>query len=252
MDRESTTGESLVLPVELAGQTPRKIRMTSTGWLNVFAAMLFSFLGVAAAFYIVKSVIRDVGTQDTLRQSSAESLGEVTGKRYRGKVGYVSYQFSVGGAIYTSEAFAPRKVLDGLQQNDSLPIRYAPANPHISHPAAWDDSPYPKLWGLLIPGVLVFMGLMLVRRIPLQRRIAMEGVAVRGCVTQREWNGPSKGQPYTNYSFRNASNDEVEIGSCPYDFPPKGGSYVWVLYLPTDPRRSEIYPFGIDFFRIDR
>jgi len=87
---------------------------------------------------------------------------------------------------------------------------------------------------------------------PLQRRIAMEGIAVRGCVNEPEWKGPSKGQPYTNYTFRNASNDEVEIGSCPYDFPPKGGSDVWVLYLPTDPRRSEIYPFGIDFVRIEK
>jgi hypothetical protein len=59
---------------------------------------------------------------------------------------------------------------------------------------------------------------MFIRRFPVQRQLAMKGIAVRGCIAKTEWNGPSKGQRYANYTFRNANNDEVEIGSCPSDY----------------------------------
>ena len=106
------------------------------------------------------------------------------------------------------------------------------------------------LWSLAFPVGLAIFGLLFIRRFPSQRRLAIEGIVAGGTVSEREWNGPSKGQTYVSYTFRNANNDEVEIGSCPYDYPPKAGTKVWVLYMPDNPARSEIYPFGIDFFRI--
>jgi hypothetical protein len=95
---------------------------------------------------------------------------------------------------------------------------------------------------------IAFFGLLFVRSFTLERRLAMEGIAAWGCIQEREWRGPSKGQIAVDYTFRNAS-DEVEIGSCPGDYPCKAGSKVCVLYLPSDPSRSRIYPFL--FFRID-
>lgn len=108
-----------------------------------------------------------------------------------------------------------------------------------------------KLWSLIFPIGLAIFGLLFVRRFPLQRRLAREGIAVRGCIAENEWNGPSRGQRYVNYTFRNADTDEVESGSCPSDHYPKPGSKIWVLYLASNPNRSEIYPFGIEFFRVD-
>lgn len=253
MDRGVVSDESKDLPAELMGRIPRRVRLTGTGWLNVFAATLFSLLGFVFAAQIVKAVILDTATQNELRQGGRESSGVITGKWTGGRslAPSVSYAFSVDGTIFNGKAKVPRDIWDSLHQDDSLPIRYLPANPNINHPAGWEDSVNSLLGAIFFPAFLVFFGLMFVRRFPIQRRIAREGIAVRGCVSEREWKGPSKGQRYVDYTFRNASNDEVEIGSCPYDFPPKAGSNVWVLYLPTNPRRSEIYPFGIDFFRID-
>jgi hypothetical protein len=139
-----------------------------------------------------------------------------------------------------------------LRQGDSLPIRYFPANPNINHPAAWEDPPYSTLWLLYLPAILAFIGLMFIRRFPVQRQLAMKGIAVRGSIEKTEWNGPSKGQRYANYTFRNVSNDEVEIGSCPSDYIYEADLHCWVLYLPTNPRRNEIYPFPIEFFRINQ
>ncbi|MGA2848186.1 MAG: DUF3592 domain-containing protein [Terracidiphilus sp.] len=251
MNVEPVSLESKELPIELRSQTPRRVRLTSTGWLNIFAAALFFAVGVAWGVSAVRWVVNDMTAQDALRQAGRDSSAQVIDKWTTRSVPYVSYAFSVDGSFYTGKSRVPRETWNRLRQDDSLPIRYFPANPNINHPAAWEDATISNLWALLFPVGLAIFGAMFVRRIPLQRRIAMEGIAVRGSVSEREWKGPSKGQTYVDYTFRNASNDEVEIGSCPYDFPPKGGSNVWVLYLPTNPRRSEIYPFGIDFFRIE-
>jgi hypothetical protein len=137
-------------------------------------------------------------------------------------------------------------------QGDPLLIRYIPANPKISHPAAWEASPYSVLWSLFLPATPMFVGLMLVRRFPVQRRLATNGIAVRGNVAKTKLNGPQKGQRYANYTFKNAENGEIEIGRCPSDYIYEADLSCWVLYLPTNPRRSEIYPFPIDFFRIEQ
>jgi hypothetical protein len=105
-----------------------------------------------------------------------------------------------------------------------------------------------RWWPAIFPLWLAIFGVVLVRRFPLQHRLASEGIVARGSITEREWKGPSRGPYVVDYTFRNAS-DEVEIGSCPSD-PRKVGSVVWVLYLPSNPSRNALYP--LEFFRIDR
>lgn len=106
-----------------------------------------------------------------------------------------------------------------------------------------------RWWPSIFPLWLVLFGGLLVRRFPLERRLAIDGILSLGCITGREGEGPSRGPMIVNYTFRNA-NDEVEIGSCPSDSPRTSGAAVWILYLPSNPRRSAIYP--LEFFRIDR
>ena len=106
-----------------------------------------------------------------------------------------------------------------------------------------------QLWSIIYPLGVVIFGVLLVRRFPLQHRLANEGVAARACITEREWKKPSRGPIMVDYTFRNV-NDEVEIGTCPSEYPRKAGSFVWILYLPSDPRQSAIYP--LEFFRLDQ
>jgi len=105
-------------------------------------------------------------------------------------------------------------------------------------------------WGLFIlpTGLLVF-GVLFVRKFPLQHQLATEGFASRGCIREREWKGPSRGPIIVDYTFTNASG-EVEIGSYHSENPHKAGSMVCVLYMPSDPGRSAIYP--LQFFQIER
>ena len=249
MDREGVPNESSVIPAELRGSTPRRISLTGTGWLNLLAAALFLALGAAGAFAIVNRVLHDATTQNALRHLGSETLGHVTGWTARRRI---SYSFSVDGTSFAGSSEVPADNSSSLRQGDSLPIRYFPANPNINHPAAWEDPPYSTLWLLYLPAILAFIGLMFIRRFPVQRQLAMKGIAVRGSIEKTEWNGPSKGQRYANYTFRNVSNDEVEVGSCPSDYIYEADLHCWVLYLPTNPRRNEIYPFPIEFFRINQ
>lgn len=252
MDREGIPEESSDFPAELMGPTPRSVRLSGTGWLNLLAAALFFALGVAGAVAIVKQVLHDAAARNALRDQGGEAMGRVTETWTRRSVPHISYSFSIDGTWFTGNSEVPTASSRSLHRGDSFPIRYIPANPNINHPVGWEDSPYSTLWILYLPATIAFVGLMFVRRFPVQRQLAMKGVAVRGCIAKTERNGPSKGQRYANYTFRNANNDEVEIGSCPSDYIYSADLACWVLYLPTNPKRNEIYPFPIEFFRVNR
>jgi hypothetical protein len=240
-------------PAELTSRTPRRVRITGTGWLNLFAAALFSLIGVAVGVVIVKQVTHREAARDALRQGGREVLGQLNDKWHQGRsfVPYVGYTFPVDGTFYTGKSQAPSDTWKSLRQYDSLPIRYLPADPNINHPAAWEDAPYSDLGGLLIPIFFLAFGLMFVRRFPVQRRLATEGIAVKGCITEC-WGPGRNGGFGLSYTFRNASSNEEESGRCGYDSSRKVGSNVWLLYLPSDPKQSEIYPFGIPFYRIEQ
>lgn len=250
MDHESVSDEPRALPVELIGPRPRKVRMTGTGWANVLTGALFFLLGVAFEIAIVRSVMHDAAIQNELRLNGSEASGQVTSKRTGRLFGtHVSYTFAVDKAVYGGVAKTPIGIWDRLHETDSLPIRYLPANPSVNHPLAWEDSTLSGLWLLALGAGLAFFGLLIVRKFPLQRRLAIEGIAVSARIAEREWQGPSRGQISVDYTFKN-ENDEIEMGSCRIDFPPKAGSKTCVLYLPTDPSRSGIYP--LEFFRIEQ
>src|SRR5450631_670815 len=160
MGPEGIPNESNDIPAELRGPTPRSVRLSGTGWLNLLAAAFFLGLGVVGTIAIVEKVLHDAATQKALRQNAGESVAKVTdiwASRRR-----VSYSFSVDGISFTGKSEVPTDNLRNLHTDDSLPVRYIPANPNINHPAAWEDPPYSTLWLLYLPGTPMFIGLMLV------------------------------------------------------------------------------------------
>jgi hypothetical protein len=250
---ESNPNQLGEIPIELTGRTPRRVRITGTGWLNVFAAVLFSLIGVAVSVVIVKQVMHTKAERDALRQGGRDVVGQLNDKWHQGRsnVPYIGYTFPVDGTFYTGKSEAPGDTWRSLRQYDSLAIRYLPANPNINHPAAWEDAPYSALGGLFPAAFFVVFGWMFVRRFPVQRRLATEGTAVKGSIT--ECTGPGRNGNFgLSYTFRNASGNQEESGRCLYDSSRKVGSGVWVLYLPSDPSRSEVYPFGIPFYRVEQ
>jgi hypothetical protein len=247
MESEPAPDESRSLPNELMGRTPRRVRLTGTGWLYAGAWAFLFLLGVAGVVKVKQAVDNESARQSTLWQSGSQSLGQVTDMRYTWSSPYVRYSFSVDGTVYFGKAEVPINISDSLHQGDAIPVRYLPADPKVNHPAAWIELKSSTWWLLLFPGWVVPFSFLFVWRFPLQRRLALEGVATWARIAEREWRGPSRGQRWESYTFRNAEG-EVEFGTCPMDVALKPGSTVCVLYLPAKPSRSIIYP--LDFYEI--
>lgn len=252
MELQSVSNGAGELPAELRMTTTRSVRLTGTGWLNIFAAAFFFLVGVVLGTSMINHFRQDRATQNQLQKEGIASTGQVTRKWTEGRssVPHVGYTFQVDGTLYSGQSEIPKDIWRGLQEYGSIQIRYLPQNPSMNRPATWEVSVYRVLFALFLPAFISVFGLLIIRRLPLQRRLAMEGIGVRGSIT--ECVGPSRSGFTLNYTFRNANNDEVEIGSCPSDRGRKVGDEVWVLFLPASPSRSEIYPFNVDLFRIVR
>jgi hypothetical protein len=240
-------------PAELKGQTPRGVRMTWLGWANIFIATFFFVAGVALGVNFVQQILSDTTVQNALRRDGSDSTGHVTSKwrRVGGKIArdYVDYTFAVNGMSYSGESAVPRATWNSLRPDDSIPIRYLPENPNFNRHAGWEGLTSSDLWILVFPLAAAVFGLFFVRKVPLQRRLAMRGIGVRGCIT--DWHGPKRSGYVLDYTFKNATNGEAENASCLSNHSRGVSSEVSVLYLPSNPKRSEIYPFNVDFFRIE-
>jgi hypothetical protein len=245
MDGEQGSVKSKSLPSELMGRASRRVRLTGTGWLFALAGAFFIFLATYIAIKIAQEVNKQKATQIALQQSSSRTIGQVTSKRK----GLLDYKFEVDGTIYFGRAAAPNNVWDSLHEGDSLSVRYLPATPDISHPAAWEDSPSSTWWALIFPGFLAMMGAGFVWRFPLEYRVAVDGVPAWACIAERDQVGVGTGWwHWESYTFRN-SVDEVQFGRCPMVVRFRAGASVCVLYLPKNPTVSHIYP--LDFFEIE-
>ena len=250
-DRTSVSDQSEEIPAELAIPTPRRVTLTGTGWLNVFAATFFFLVGVGLGFDLVHRVMLDRAKHEALQKDGIRISSQVTRKWTQGRssIPYIGYTFTVNGAYYTGQSEIPKELWKSLRAYDPLPILYLPENPGINKPTAWEAPGYSNLFLYLYPAFMAVFALFIVRRLPSQRRLAVEGIGVRGCIT--ECAGPTRNGFTLDYTFRNANSGEIEIGICHSAHSRKVSSNVWVLYLPADPSRSEIYPFDVDLFRIN-
>src|SRR5579863_2627939 len=183
MNLEFVSDESKELPAELITPAPRSVRLTGTGWTNIFGAAFFFLVGVGLAVFIVNKFMQDRATQKVLQNDGSQSLGQVTSKWTKGKssVPYVRYTFAVGGTYYSGQSEIPKATWRSLHEYDALPIRYLRQNPTVNKPAAWTVSTYPDLLSFFFPAFLAIFGLLIVRRLPSQRRLAVEGIGVSGC-----------------------------------------------------------------------
>jgi len=166
MESQEETAKQRGFPTELMSRTPRRVRMTGTGW---FYALVSGVLSLLAAYFSVK-IVRS------------------------------------GGSISST------------------------------------------LWILLcFPGLMGFMSFSFIRRFPLQRRVAINGLPAWASISTPEQMGPSKGPHWESYTFRSADG-EMQYGRCLMDVGLRSGTTVCVLYLPNKPDISHIYP--LDFFDI--
>lgn len=248
MTVESSEPAIPMMPGELAGPLPRKVRLkVGEGDLRFLLPMIVLFL-VGGGIYlgwICNYDFNQFQQRAILRTDAREIDGEVTGFAIRRYVPVgVFYKFIVNGTTYSGEALEPETPGPGsaLDKGDNLPIRFLPSNPEVNHPAAWEwtaDTAWIPTAGVV--GV-VFIGAGILVGILREWKLARFGKAVLGVVLGCTPNGRLIRVEYefkteNGNSIRGNTSRTDELGA---------GERIWVLYLPQHPRRNHRYPS--DFF----
>ena len=117
-------------PPELTGPTPRKLKWTKTGKINLFVAGFVVVFG----FLIVLAILGNAVSDHQLKTEAKEAEGSVTRKwtqNGRGKTiyHYVAYSFAVGGKTFHGESHVPNAKWQTLSTGSALGVRYVPSNP---------------------------------------------------------------------------------------------------------------------------
>ena len=240
MDSMSFSDGSTAVPPELAGPLPRRIRITGSGIMGVIASVLFLSLAVAGAIWLGARGERTIQQREALRSSGLVTTGEVTLLKHEGRHNtlYADYAFAVDGTTYTGEVIVPDGQKDHIRQLDSIPIRYLPVNPEVSHPDAWEESTF-SAWGPLFgPVVFAVVGIVSAVSQSRQRKLLAEGQTAEAVVTACS---RAKGGFNIRYEYRTAEGERFNSSSVRKDS--QGiGAKICVLYMPQQTRRNTLYP----------
>jgi hypothetical protein len=233
---------------ELAQPIPRNVRMTGTGWANV--ALLIVIFGGAAALlvHVSNAAFHIYTTRNTLRTGASETTAQITREWISGKrsTQHIGYAFVVDGANYSGEAVVPASIWESLKDAGAVNIKYFPSDPRINHPAEWEDSIGQSLSPLFMTAMLLIAGSVLVRLLRTQHRLVAEGLPALACVTERVKG--NRGGYFLKYEFRTETG-EIANGGCAEEETQAVGSTISVIYLPSNPRASRLYP--IETFKVD-
>jgi len=248
MEQGSSSADLTTTFAELARPVPRNVRMTGTGWANV--VLLTIIFGAAATFlvYATNTAFHIIANRNTLRAGASQTTGQITREWTSGKSStqHIGYSFEGDGATYSGEAIVPGNIWASLKNAYVVNIKYSPADPHINHPADWEDSIDRMFSPLFLAVMLSIGGLLLVRLLRTQRRLVAEGLPAMASVTERVKG--SRGGVFLKYEFRTEAG-EVTNGTCSEEERQEVGSTISIIYLPSNPRTSKLYP--IETFKVD-
>jgi hypothetical protein len=236
--------EGWAAPPELTGATPRKVKYTQRGKVNlgVFGfALVFGFLIVAGLF---GSYIGD----QQLKTDAKETVGSVTKKwtqsgRSTTVYHYVAYSFTVEGQTFRGESNLPNSKWQPLSVGASLGVRYVPSNPSNNAADNAYESPSMPYWvplaALPVWVWFVYLSVYQVRR---EKWLLQYGQTTAAVITSdnRGKSIPKYGW-VTRYEFQ-LPEGSMRKGSVQRDGTWMRGQTVCILFNPKRPRISGIYP----------
>jgi len=247
-----STGPATI-PSELTGPLPRRLQVTGNGIYLTLVAPTLLVLAVAAGLWGATNVVQQIQHKAALRRDSSDTAGEVTRTRKGKRSDIVYYTFTVNGIPFIGKAEAPGFLRYSLRESNHLAIRYLPANPDVSHPAAWEwslvywqpqssdlvhlpDFSSESQWLFIsfISGVIGLVFLVGLRR---TRKLVAEGAPATAVVTK--CSRGTRGSFFVEYEFR-TEEGRVMMGSC-NDSQKEIGANFCVLYLPQNPQRNMRY-----------
>jgi hypothetical protein len=241
MDREVVFPEHWTPPRELTRALPRETKLSGRGMLHVVLGVVFLVASVGLGIWLHGKAVQEAAKTAAFHSQSQEASGEITKLWYqdtREREPMVTYAFTANGVRMEGESPVPTKLWAGIRKAGFLPVRYLPSNPAINHPAAWDEAGVPEWFPIVLPATWVAVGAFLLFRVWREARVATDGVPAPGVVTRCF---RVKGGWSARYQFQ-TPDGAILKGRDKVQRKVDEGSTTCVLYLPDNPRRSNLYP----------
>jgi hypothetical protein len=242
MEPEISLPENWAAPRELARALPREVQMTPAGTAVSVMLVLMALAAIGWLVFMRNRIGLQAAHVEMLRTEGREAPGTVLRLWHAGKSNTptLSYAFTADGRRFEGEASAPAVFWNPLRTGDTLPIRFVPADPNISHPSAWVDLPPPVWVPYIFPLVFAVLVPVLVTNLRRQGALLADGLPALGVVTG---SSRTKGGWRGRYRFRTKAG-EVRQGRCHKRLRPMPGDVLCILYDPENPGRNEPYPMN--------
>ena len=235
-------------PAELNRSIPREVQLKAAGYAVAVLSGLLVLGGIAGGVLLQIGSDRQAREQAVLERDGMDADAQVT-RLWRSsdkeQAPMATYRFDAGGRIYSKSVKVPRQVWNTLASGSTLPVRFLPSDPSISHPREWSADRTP-IWVPPMIGVsMAGLSLVLVLRLKRQRRLLSEGRPAPGIVTR--YSHADKGRKRIHYEFAPMHSSVIEGKSGPMrrQTMPAIGATVCVLYDPDNPRRNTPYPMDL-------
>src|SRR5271157_1438163 len=189
MENKLPSISTLIIPDELKGPLPRKVRLMSSGLTAYILAYGLLALGITLVLWVSVNASRKMQYQIELHSEGRETVGEII--RYwssgRSANWYISYSLIVDGVPYRGEARVPDNTLNSLgislNEHSTLSILYLPTNPSVNYPAGWNQSYISSLISFIPSIGMVIIGIGLLLFFRQERQLIKGGVPSIGVIT---------------------------------------------------------------------
>lgn len=229
---------------ELRGDPPRRVKMSVTAQVTIFAWLLM--LGVAG-WYGWRNVWRlspPVPSQSLLLKEGGSAVAEIHRKEIRDledgrKSYYLYYNFTDDtGAGVRSSVNVSASVFADYRDGGKLQIRYLPGEPLVHFAADLTQEPFAMRGTLMAIVAGAFLLFLLGAKMFRHRRLARSGKAVAGYVESVKRRGGAK---KLRVRYETVNGREIFISPLERNVARNTGDVVTVLYWPGEPEGGELY-----------
>jgi hypothetical protein len=230
-------------PDSLGYSSLRPVRLSAQGTFLACVAALLVIGAVALGIFLARTSRRQAEEQRLLAAQGVTVDAVITRQWLtddKSQEHGVAYRFDYQGSIYTRSVGAPIGQWRDLPVGATLPVRFVPSDPTISHPVAWQSRGLPAWFPYVMGAFLAALGCLVTLPISRQTRLLAEGRPAPARVTGIR---KSKGIVVL-YEFQLLDGTTAK-GRSDVRKVPAEGAVLCVLYLPDNPRRNALYPLSL-------
>lgn len=229
---------------ELRADPPRRVKMTVTAQVTIFAWLLMLAVAGWFGWHNVWRLNQAVPSQNLLLRDGERAVAEIHRKETRdledgGQRFYLYYNFTdASGAGVRSSVNVSASLFAEHSEGGSLEVVYLPGDPLVHFSPQLTRAPFSTRGTLMAAVVAAFLLLLLGSKMYRHRRLARSGRAVAGYVEGLTRRGGAK---KLRVRYETVNGREIYISPLERNPLRKQGDVVTVLYWQGEPKNGELY-----------